>query len=219
MSTHIEGRTSNGRPIYEPPIFNYSMMIGEEYDKQRETVLEFYAGDVVQTTAYLRAFIELILLEKHEAWAEEEIADSHETDDRTNGFMKGLLLELDRDGGVVHDENWNLGVQLRRNADGTYYVWDHGDGAASRAAIQSREPVKNAPETPSEDTIPPISPQKPSQTAETTANPAPSTTPRMSAQPHTEVTESTALLSRTSYVHDDDIDEPFSTAICGCLWS
>ena len=53
-----DGRNINGRPVWEPPIFDYSQLIGEEYEKAREAVLKFLGGDVAKTTDFMDAHTE-----------------------------------------------------------------------------------------------------------------------------------------------------------------
>lgn len=45
---------ADGRPVWEPPIFDYTDLIGEEYDQKRKAVQE-YTNDVAKTTDFLDA--------------------------------------------------------------------------------------------------------------------------------------------------------------------
>ena len=58
-----------GRPIWEPPIFNYSELIGEKYDDKRKALLKHYYGDRAKTTEYLDVEDECRLLSIYCHWA------------------------------------------------------------------------------------------------------------------------------------------------------
>lgn len=63
-----EAKNADGRPLWEPPIFDYSAWIGEEYEKQREAVLKYYKGDVVKTTKFFDLDVEADLMEDYYNW-------------------------------------------------------------------------------------------------------------------------------------------------------
>lgn len=43
-----EGKNCNSRPVWEPPILDYSDVVGEVFEKKKEAVLRFTNGDVVR---------------------------------------------------------------------------------------------------------------------------------------------------------------------------
>lgn len=59
-----DGRHADRRPVLEPPMFDYSALIGEERDKKRDAVLNT-AHDVVRTTKIMDAATESDLLRKY----------------------------------------------------------------------------------------------------------------------------------------------------------
>ena len=48
-----QARNRAGRSVWEPPILDYSDLIGEEYEQKRKTLLKYFRDDVVKTTAYM----------------------------------------------------------------------------------------------------------------------------------------------------------------------
>lgn len=63
-----EGRASEGRPLWEPPILSYSDHVGEEYEKKREALLKYCKDDAVGTTRSLDVKVEWALLYLHKSW-------------------------------------------------------------------------------------------------------------------------------------------------------
>lgn len=117
------GRKRNGRPVWEPPTFDYSRHIGEEYEKQREAILKYYGGNVAKTTEFLDVSVEWRLLMKHRRWVDEE-ADfaMNESDSERERFFDGLYVELCKDYIEVEAEFECLGTELFREDDGSYTV-------------------------------------------------------------------------------------------------
>ena len=62
----------DGRPVWEPPILNYSYLIGEEYEQKREAVLKYCDGNVVRTTEILDTQEEYELLNTYRVWCQSE---------------------------------------------------------------------------------------------------------------------------------------------------
>ena len=108
------GRKRNGRPIWEPPTFDYSGYIGEEYEKQRETVFKYYDRNVVKTTKFLDVSVEWRLLMKHRSWVIEE-ADCamNEANSEPERFFDGLYVELYKDYIEFEVEFKGLGEEIR----------------------------------------------------------------------------------------------------------
>ena len=42
------GRNTDGRPVWEPPVFGYSCLIGDEELKRREAVVKYTGEDAAQ---------------------------------------------------------------------------------------------------------------------------------------------------------------------------
>lgn len=70
-----EGRDVDGRPVWEPQIFNYSRWIGDECDKTRAAVMKWICNDVAKTTDILDVDAEKDLVEFRN-WIQTEIDDS-----------------------------------------------------------------------------------------------------------------------------------------------
>ena len=51
-------RNCNGRPVREPPIFDYSHIIGEVFEKKSEALINYFKEDVVRTTEVMDKTIE-----------------------------------------------------------------------------------------------------------------------------------------------------------------
>lgn len=50
-----ENGNVEGRPVWEPPMLNYSHLIDEEYEQKRGAVLEYFSNDVTKTTSFMDA--------------------------------------------------------------------------------------------------------------------------------------------------------------------
>lgn len=107
-------RKSDNRPVYEPPIFDYTWAIDlEDYEKQREALLAHYNNDVVKVTTFMDLHTEWRLLEQHRYWAYEEASMAgNDMDEEKVGFFDTLEEELKLDRTVVFREFWSLGIRL-----------------------------------------------------------------------------------------------------------
>lgn len=115
-------RNCDGRPVWEPPILDYSEWIGEKYEKKREAMLKWTNGDVARTTDIMDVDTEFDLLWEYKGWAEDHAHSAVDSESRK--FFEGLGLEVGRDCHVVWREWRGLGggVYFKRNEDGTYTV-------------------------------------------------------------------------------------------------
>lgn len=117
------GRNADGRPVCEPPIFDYSALIGEEYDKKRDAVLKYTAHDVVRTTKIIDAVTESDLLRKYWDWMEDmEISARDDKDAEQEAWFKRLGDELELDMHTLDEEVNENGVELWRNEEGKWEV-------------------------------------------------------------------------------------------------
>lgn len=41
---------ADGRPVWEPPVLNFTYLIGEEYEKKAEAVMKHYRNDAAKAT-------------------------------------------------------------------------------------------------------------------------------------------------------------------------
>lgn len=86
----------DGRPIWEPPILDYSHLIdsehGQPYTKQREAVLAFTGQDVARATAILDQHEESELLNDFIEWA--KINGTVTEDPQAQAFWQGLRDNL-----------------------------------------------------------------------------------------------------------------------------
>lgn len=60
-----QGPNVAGRPVWEPPILDYSQSIDEDYEKKHEAVLKHTGGDMVRITNYMGKDTEYDLLEMY----------------------------------------------------------------------------------------------------------------------------------------------------------
>lgn len=107
-------RKSDNRPVYEPPIFDYTWATDlEDYEKQREALLAHYNNDVVKVTTFMDLHTEWRLLEQHRYWAYEEASmAANDMDEEKLEFFDTLEEELKLDRTVVFREFWTLGIRL-----------------------------------------------------------------------------------------------------------
>lgn len=70
----------DGRPVWEPPLLNYSALIDTEnsqgYTKSREAALLSTGGNVVKTTEIMDIWTENQLLAEYHFWAKEAMRNS-----------------------------------------------------------------------------------------------------------------------------------------------
>lgn len=112
---------ADGRPVWEPPVFDYSEWIDqEEYEKKREAMLKWTNGDVARTTDIMDIDTEFGLLSEYWCWAGDNAESAVNSESRQ--FFKGLHQELYRDCNFVFDEWGSLGgvIVYKLNKDGTY---------------------------------------------------------------------------------------------------
>ena len=91
-------RNQKGRPIWEPPAFDYSEYIYEEYEKKRKALLKYTGGDVARATEIMDVETERWLLSEfsqYREWA----ADNWEgaVDSKTRKFFWDLWEEVHQD--------------------------------------------------------------------------------------------------------------------------
>lgn len=104
-----EARNFDGRPIWEPPILNYSHLIdtptSQSYTKRREAVLAYTYGDVDVTTSIMDEYTESELLTDYIEWAKSNV-DAAE-DDQAIMFFETLRDDLREDlKGVQGEVGW-----------------------------------------------------------------------------------------------------------------
>lgn len=63
-----EGKNIDGRSVEKPPIFNYSDLIGDEYEKKKETVMKFYIEDVARTSEFVNGLMKVELIAIYHDW-------------------------------------------------------------------------------------------------------------------------------------------------------
>ena len=114
----------DGRPIWEPPIFDYSHLIGQEYEKQREAVLKYTRSDVARTTGIMDAYAEMESDKMYERWLLENVDDCT-LEAGALRFYRGLLEELKFDSMEAEHEFTRHRVSLKKNEDGKYRVGEH----------------------------------------------------------------------------------------------
>lgn len=111
----------DGRPVWEPPILDYSELIGEVYENRRETVTKYTNNNVVETTELRDIYVEEQLLWEYFWWVEEEVKKAIEAGDQSREFLTALKDEILWDGEIVEVE-W-------RGKGGISFVWSVEDGS------------------------------------------------------------------------------------------
>lgn len=109
-----------GRPIWEPPILNYTKLIDEEYDKKREAALKFTDGDVAKTTGIMDYHTEIELVRMQKDWA--GLTALFLKDPESKSFFAELVEELEEDWRETLVRKPLKGGQAHfyRREDGTY---------------------------------------------------------------------------------------------------
>ena len=117
-----DGRNVDGRPVWEPPIFDYSQWIEDEYEKKREAMLEFMEGNRAATTDMMDIDTELELSIQYWCWAADNGRAAE--DDRCRSFFEGLAHELGEEYDQIYREWRDEGAAFfDRGPDGTYVVF------------------------------------------------------------------------------------------------
>ena len=79
-------------PVWEPPIFNYSDLIDEEYEKKHQAVVEYTKGDFAKTTEFMDGETEQELLVSFYEWIRSSRDDAADVENEM--FFDGLFHEL-----------------------------------------------------------------------------------------------------------------------------
>lgn len=89
-----EGRNCDERPVWESPIFNYSGLIGEVFEKQRDAVLKYLAGGVVKATEIMDTLLERRFMDTYQNWA---LVNAYGRNHECNLSPQGLHCEVAQD--------------------------------------------------------------------------------------------------------------------------
>lgn len=120
---------ADGRPVWEPPILDYSDLIGEIYEQKREAVLDLTGGNVAKTTSLMDIYTEENLLWEYYDWVKNNTKLANGTE--TEHFFRGLRKEVWKDWSDVEDE-WLASGGIRfiiRIEDGSYQAFaEHSQG-------------------------------------------------------------------------------------------
>ena len=96
-----ESRNQNGRPVWEPPVFCYDHLTGEEYEKKCESLMKYTNNDAARTTKIMDAKTEADILSMYKGWLMANIVEDQDGDDfevlHRTGFYLGLAKEVLRD--------------------------------------------------------------------------------------------------------------------------
>lgn len=114
-------RNLDGRPVWEPPILDYSDLIEEEYEQKRKAVLKYYRNDVVRATAFIDTDTETHLLEMYSrsVWEEMERPKAG-VDIDIREFFYHLWDEIMRDmSEIMQGKGWEE-LMLEKRDNGTY---------------------------------------------------------------------------------------------------
>ena len=97
-------RNIDGRPVWEPPILNYTDLIDDETNtKRREAVMQYTNNDIAKTTDIMDVYTELRLLWDYKIWA---IDNSKQSQGReTSEFFETLSSDLLYDESQVGNED------------------------------------------------------------------------------------------------------------------
>lgn len=111
--------------MWEPSVWDYSELIGEEYEQKRKAMLNYFRDDVVKMMAYMDVITELYFRDMY--------LDAVEKDEWTNNgekrhFLRMLYDEIFWDKVEVSEEkSRDAEMKLKRREHGTYMVlrWVH----------------------------------------------------------------------------------------------
>ena len=112
-------RNCDGRPVLEPPIFDYSQWIGEEYEQKRKALMKYVGDDVAKTTRFMDLDTETGLLIEYRNWTENSFKSASDAENMR--FFRGLWKEMRSDENDVLIQ-WcdQPVVYFKKNEDGTY---------------------------------------------------------------------------------------------------
>lgn len=209
----------NDKPVWEPPVLDYTNLMGDEYDKRREALLRHYKGDVVKTTKYLDTHKETLMLVRYRVWIGKELEGDWMAKDQPRAlFFEQLLEEAGLDHENMDADRRCLRVRLSGLGDGLYHAclpWDEPQTAseASNFTTSSVSYVQKA------DIL-----RIDSHTSSLSAKYAISSTTTSLLkhcilpliQPKPEITEATALLPRNNNAQEEDLSTFLSAIMCGC---
>lgn len=118
------GLNTEGRPAWEPPVFDYSLLVdAEEHLKRRAPILQHYESDVVKTTKFLGMQAEVLLLKMHRAWTHENTWEAEMSGDSgVSAFFTGLEPNFALDHIGVSRDFFDLRVGPFNNVKGLYYT-------------------------------------------------------------------------------------------------
>lgn len=112
-----------GRPVWEPPVFGYNAMIGEEYDNKRAAIMKHVKNDPARATKILDIDIEWCLMAEYEGWISDITAQAaFEGDYERESFFNDLWHEVDTECGETWLAYTGLNLHIERQVDGTYKV-------------------------------------------------------------------------------------------------
>lgn len=117
-----EGRTSNGRPVWEPPVLDLQDLSDlEKHGKQRKALIKYYKGNPVKVTKFMDIYAEESLGVTYLDWARDEwcaISEQRMELDYFYQLRQEVLFEIRQ----VDIELEDLEIYLVANKDGTYNV-------------------------------------------------------------------------------------------------
>lgn len=137
----------DGRPIWEPPIFDYSDLIGEEYEKKREAAWKYTGGDVVKTTAIMDLTTEHALIVDYSRWSNSNRDGANTPSDQ---FFAALTRELSVDSNEIsdapRDDNGDRlhEIEFEKLEDGTYLAMSRYDHKAMMELRAELREISNA---------------------------------------------------------------------------
>lgn len=132
-----------GRPVWEPPILDYSDLIDEEYEKKWKAALKYTKGDRARATLIMDLHDESRLLGRYDDWVEDNRNTAQ--DKESLQFYLGLHEALYDDHFTVMDEGFEKAhATFTRKADGNYLVEDFDDFSRRTGAL-TEVPPRNAP--------------------------------------------------------------------------
>lgn len=189
--------------------FNYSVWIGDEFEKQREAALKFYSDDVVKTTKFFDLDVEADLLEDYHDWIVIGNIYGRNPLDKTDvyPFYQDLRREPMIDRRQVEEELLTLDTILGMESDGTYVVQSRADYEASCLNNRRSWPGRY-PST--ENEVAPVTPRTSSLNLENEEAHSPHAseslqlTPRMEEQAVEDANETTRHLPTSNEADEDD---------------
>lgn len=135
----------DGRPVWEPPVLDYSELIDEAYEKKREAMVKFTNNDVARATEIMDVDTEVELLQEYSDWVAANANNAEfEDDSERAAFFDRLRSEVMFDLREVRTEWQDLKTDIYdmgKREDGKWEVKGYEYITAERGNTSDVDPV------------------------------------------------------------------------------